>query len=78
MICEPMDVEAVRIEEVVFALITEASEVEAVRTVALVLALIAVCEELTDAAKEEEADWTSESVAREPEVKVASVRLRVA
>ena len=74
----PRDVEAVRTEDVVFALMTEARDVEAVLTVLLVLALIAVCEEVIDEAKEVEADWMSESVAREPAVKVASVRLRVA
>ena len=70
--------EAVNTEDVVFALMTEARDVEAVLTVLLVLALIAVCEEVIDEAKEVEADWMSESVAREPAVKVASVRLRVA
>jgi hypothetical protein len=71
-------VEAVNTEDVVFELMTEARDVEAVLTVLLVFALIAVCAEVIDEAKEVEADCTSESVAREPEVKVASVRLRVA
>lgn len=73
----PRDVEAVRTEDVVFALMTEARDVEAVLTVLLVLALIAVCEEVIDEAKEVEADWMSESVAREPESRPAPVKVLV-
>ena len=78
VICEPIEVEAVRTEDVVFALMTEASELEAVLTVFVVFAFTADVPALIDEAKEVDADWTSESVAREPAVKVASVRLRVA
>jgi hypothetical protein len=73
----PRDVEAVRTEDVVFALMTEARDVEAVLTVLLVLALIAVCEEVIDEAKEVEADWMSESVAREPESRFEPVKVLV-
>ncbi len=75
VICEPIEVEAVRTEDVVFALMTEASELEAVLTVFVVFAFTADVPALIDEAKEVDADWTSESVAKEPEDSDAEVRV---
>jgi hypothetical protein len=64
--------------EFVFALMTAASEVLAVRTVALVLLLTLALPAVIAAASEVEAVVTSLVRASDPEVRVLSVRFRVA
>ena len=77
VICEPIEVEAFNTEDVVFALMTEASELEAVLTVFVVFAFTADVPALIDEATEVDADWTSESVAREPASRPAPVKVLV-
>lgn len=74
---EPSDVEAVSTCRLVFAFITVASDVEAVPTMELVFAFTAVWLALIAELSDELAVCTSESVAREPEVRPAPVRVRV-